>query len=48
MEDYSTTIDGTTITNKYTPGKTSAIVTKNWEDNNNQDGKRSKSIEVEL
>ncbi|NHM93281.1 MULTISPECIES: Cna B-type domain-containing protein [Staphylococcus] len=48
VEDYSTTIDGTTITNKYTPGKTSATVTKNWEDNNNQDGKRSKSIEVEL
>lgn len=48
VEDYSTTIDGTTITNKYTPGKTSATVTKNWEDNNNQDGKRPKSIEVEL
>lgn len=48
VEDYSTTIDGTTITNKYTPGKTSATVTKNWEDNNNQDGKRLKSIEVEL
>lgn len=48
VEDYSTTIEGTTITNKYTPGKTSATVTKNWEDNNNQDGKRPKSIEVEL
>lgn len=48
VEDYSTTIDGTTITNQYTPGKTSATVTKNWEDHNNQDGHRPKSIDVEL
>ncbi|MGS4049561.1 Cna B-type domain-containing protein [Staphylococcus pseudintermedius] len=48
VADYSTTIDGTTITNKYTPGKTSATVTKHWEDDDNQDGKRPKSIEVEL
>ncbi|WP_381420284.1 Cna B-type domain-containing protein [Staphylococcus hyicus] len=48
VEDYSTSIDGTTITNQYTPGKTSATVTKNWEDHNNQDGHRPKSIDVEL
>ncbi|MGT2341188.1 Cna B-type domain-containing protein [Staphylococcus aureus] len=38
----------TTITNKYTPGETSATVTKNWDDNNNQDGKRPTEIKVEL
>ncbi|MGV3276530.1 Cna B-type domain-containing protein [Staphylococcus hyicus] len=48
VSDYTTTIDGTTITNTYTPGKTSATVTKNWEDANNQDGHRPESIEVEL
>ncbi len=29
-----------TITNSYKPGKTSVTVTKRWEDNNDQDGKR--------
>ena len=48
VENYSTTIDGTTITNAYTPGKTSATVTKNWDDANNQDGKRPEAIKVEL
>ncbi|HDL0574810.1 Cna B-type domain-containing protein [Staphylococcus aureus] len=48
VADYSTTIDGTKIINKYTPGKTSATVTKHWEDDDNKDGKRPKSIEVEL
>ncbi|PNZ73366.1 Cna B-type domain-containing protein, partial [Mammaliicoccus stepanovicii] len=37
-----------TITNEYTPGKTTATVTKQWDDKNNQDGKRPKSIEVAL
>jgi hypothetical protein len=44
----TTDINGTTITNKYTPGETSATVTKNWDDNNNQDGKRPTEIKVEL
>lgn len=48
VNDYSTTINDTTITNKYTPGKTTATVTKDWEDKNNQDGKRPGSIQVEL
>ncbi|WP_169710784.1 Cna B-type domain-containing protein [Staphylococcus lutrae] len=48
VEDYSTTIEGTTITNHYTPGETTATVTKYWEDDNDQDGKRPGSIEVEL
>ncbi len=48
VKDYTTDINGTTITNKYTPGETSATVTKNWDDNNNQDGKRPTDIKVEL
>ncbi len=48
VKDYTTDINGTIITNKYTPGETSATVTKNWDDNNNQDGKRPTEIKVEL
>ncbi len=53
VTDYSTKITGTiesgyTITNSYTPGKTSYSVTKKWEDNNDQDGKRPASIQVQL
>ena len=48
VPDYSTTIEGTTITNSYTPGKTSVTVTKAWNDQNNQDGKRPNSINVQL
>ena len=46
--DYTTTIDGTTITNSYKPGKTSISVTKAWVDNDNQDGIRPDSIKVQL
>ncbi|MFC4770498.1 Cna B-type domain-containing protein [Enterococcus hermanniensis] len=48
VPDYSTHIDGTTITNEYTPGKTSITVTKAWDDNNNQDGIRPDSISVQF
>ncbi|MHC5227786.1 Cna B-type domain-containing protein [Enterococcus sp. LJL99] len=48
VPEYSTTIEGTTITNSYTPGKTSMTVTKAWNDANNQDGKRPNSIKVQL
>ncbi|MGY3749608.1 Cna B-type domain-containing protein [Vagococcus acidifermentans] len=48
VSGYTTSIDGTTITNSYTPGKTSVTVTKAWEDNNNQDGKRPDSVQVQL
>ena len=48
VADYTTTIDGTTITNSYTPGKTSITVTKAWVDNDNQDGIRPGSIKVQL
>ena len=37
-----------TITNTHTPGKVSRTVKKVWEDNNNQDGLRPESIQVQL
>ena len=48
VPDYTTAINGTTITNSYTPGKTSITVTKAWADNDNQDGIRPDSIKVQL
>ena len=46
---YTTTIDDNyNITNSYTPGETSASVTKIWDDADNQDGIRPKSITVAL
>ncbi|PXY51973.1 hypothetical protein CIT14_20430, partial [Virgibacillus profundi] len=48
VNDYTTETDGTNIINHHTPGKTSATVTKNWQDANNQDGKRVDVIEVQL
>ncbi len=40
--------NGYTITNTHAPEKTSVKVTKNWDDNENQDGKRPTSIQVQL
>ena len=48
VANYTATIDGTTITNTYKPGKTSLTVTKKWDDAENQDGLRPKSIKVQL
>lgn len=48
VANYSTAIDGSTITNTYKPGKTSVTVTKKWTDAENQDGLRPKSIKVQL
>ncbi|UUV99534.1 Cna B-type domain-containing protein [Vagococcus luciliae] len=48
VDGYSTTMNGTDLTNHYTPGKTSVTVTKRWEDANNQDGKRPNTIQVQL
>lgn len=48
VANYSTAIDGTTITNTYKPGKTSLTVTKKWADAENQDGLRPKIIKVQL
>ena len=36
------------MTNSYTPETTSYTVTKSWDDNNNQDGKRPGSVTVQL
>ena len=52
-DGYTSSGDGTeangyTITNSYTPDTTQITVTKQWEDNNNQDEKRPTSIEFEL
>lgn len=48
VANYSTVIEGSTITNTYKPGKTSVTVTKKWADAENQDGLRPKSIKVQL
>lgn len=48
VADYSADISGYNITNSYTPGYTSLTVTKAWEDNGNQDGKRPASVQVQL
>ncbi|MCI6638730.1 MAG: Cna B-type domain-containing protein, partial [Lachnospiraceae bacterium] len=48
VTDYSTTVNGYDITNTYTPGKTSVTVKKEWEDSNNQDGKRPDSVKVQF
>ena len=40
------TTDTFTITNRYTPDKTSKKVIKKWEDNNNQDGLRTENVKV--
>ena len=48
VDNYSAAVDGTTITNSYTPGQTSVTVTKAWKDNNDQDGIRPEEIQVQL
>ena len=45
---YTTTYNGTNITNTHTPDVTSVTGTKTWDDNNNQDGMRPSSITVNL
>jgi len=40
--------DGLTITNTHTPATTSAKATKSWDDSNNQDGKRTESVTLQL
>lgn len=49
VPDYTTTIDGTTITNTYNVEHTVTITgDKIWEDNNDELGKRPESITVNL
>ncbi len=48
VDGYTTTVNGTTVTNSHIPEKTSLEGTKVWDDANNQDGKRPQSITVHL
>ncbi|AQP41303.1 cell wall surface anchor family protein,putative [Streptococcus gallolyticus subsp. gallolyticus DSM 16831] len=48
VDSYSTSINGYNITNSYTPETVDVKATKNWDDNDNQDGKRPTSITVNL
>lgn len=48
VKEYITKIEGFNIINTYSPGKTSATVTKHWNDNNNQDGIRPNNIKIQL
>ena len=45
---YEKTISGFNITNTYEPEKINIEGTKTWDDANNQDGKRTDSVIVEL
>ncbi|WP_228274141.1 Cna B-type domain-containing protein [Streptococcus equi] len=48
VDSYSTSINGYNITNSYTPETVDIKATKNWDDNENQDGKRPTAITVNL
>ena len=48
VNGYETTINNFDITNKHAPEKINIKVKKSWNDNNNQDGIRPKSITVKL
>ena len=47
-ENYALDIEGNAVINTFTPGKTSVTVTKAWDDNYNQDGKRPTEVKVDL
>lgn len=47
-DEYTSVADGLTITNSYTPETTQITITKKWEDNDDQDGIRPESIQVQL
>ena len=48
VPNYETAVDGTDITNSYTPGKTSVTVAKAWADANDRDGLRPASVKAQL
>ena len=48
VSEYESSITDFNITNKYTPKTIEYKVTKVWNDANNQDGKRPKSVTVQL
>ena len=47
-EGYTSSVDGTTITNTHTPETTEVSGSKTWDDSDDQDGKRPNSITVNL
>ncbi|WP_142758325.1 Cna B-type domain-containing protein [Streptococcus acidominimus] len=47
-DGYTKTVEGYHLTNTYSPEVTEVSGTKNWDDANNQDGKRPDSITVHL
>lgn len=48
ISGYTTEINNFDITNHHVPQQTDVTVTKHWEDNDNQDGLRPDSIQVQL
>lgn len=48
VEKYETKIDGYTVTNSYTPETTQVEITKTWDDEDDQDGLRPESVQVDL
>ncbi|MDY3024714.1 MAG: Cna B-type domain-containing protein [Streptococcus hyovaginalis] len=48
VADYTSKVDDFNITNTYQPGKTSVTVSKVWEDDNNKDSLRPKTIQLQL
>ncbi|WP_285015719.1 MULTISPECIES: Cna B-type domain-containing protein [Lactococcus] len=48
IPSYTTEIKNFDIINHYTPKQTSVTVTKHWDDNNDQEGLRPDSIQVQL
>ena len=48
VEGYTVSVDGHLITNTHTPEKTSVMVTKVWDDENNLAGFRTDSVTVQL
>ena len=45
---YKASVTGQVVTNNYTPDTVILSGTKVWKDNNNQDGKRTKSVKVQI
>lgn len=48
VAEYSSEVKGYDVKNTHTPEKTSIKVTKKWQDHDNQNGKRPKSVTVKL
>lgn len=48
VPEYTTKIEGTTVTNTYQPETTQISVKKEWKDDNNAENKRPSSIQVQL